>query len=106
MSKNQFGDKTGSIIGNVLAANDYLETLDMSWNMIRGSGAWLLAKGLKVGLNYAFISQFDEGLKLVESQINKIKNNDTYPGTPVAVLKFQLKTSNKLLMLNHHPPTA
>lgn len=49
LSKNQFGDRTGIILGSVLAANDYIEVLDMSWNMIRGPGAVTLAKGLKVG---------------------------------------------------------
>ena len=48
LSKNTFSDKTGVILGTVLAANDYLEILDISWNMIRGAGAWAIAKGLKV----------------------------------------------------------
>lgn len=52
LSKNAFGDKTGAMLGIILAANDYLEVLDLSWNMIRGAGAWAIAKGLKVGKTY------------------------------------------------------
>lgn len=50
LSKNSFSDKSGIALGPVLAANDYLEELDLSWNMIRGTGAVAMAKGLKVYL--------------------------------------------------------
>lgn len=48
MSRNDFTDRSGIAFGTLLAANDYLETLNLSWNIIRGAGATAIAKGLKV----------------------------------------------------------
>jgi len=50
LSKNSFGDHSGVVLGPILASNDHLETLDLSWNKIRTKGGISIAKGLKVRL--------------------------------------------------------
>ena len=50
LSHNEFGERGGVILGPALSTNVYLDTLDLSWNQIRGVGAVSIARGLKVSL--------------------------------------------------------
>lgn len=57
LSRNQFGDKGGQILGPAVSTNVYLDSLNLSWNQIRCSGAVAIAKGLKVIIHYSLCSE-------------------------------------------------
>ncbi|KAI8788802.1 hypothetical protein BgiBS90_011470, partial [Biomphalaria glabrata] len=48
ISDNQFSHMTGKHLGEALAQNETLETLDISWNQFREGGAACLMEGVKV----------------------------------------------------------
>lgn len=48
MSYNNISDAGAVYISEALAVNDYLKTLDLSWNMIRPQGAVSLFKAVQV----------------------------------------------------------
>ena len=48
LSKNQFSDKGGQILGPAVSTNVYLDSLNLSWNQIRRNGAIAIARGIKV----------------------------------------------------------
>uniref|UniRef100_A0A8C6YCL5 Leucine rich repeat containing 74A n=1 Tax=Naja naja TaxID=35670 RepID=A0A8C6YCL5_NAJNA len=48
LSYNEFAEKGGELFGQVLANNESLEILDLSWNHLRLKGATALSNSLKV----------------------------------------------------------
>uniref|UniRef100_A0A670YC31 Leucine rich repeat containing 74A n=1 Tax=Pseudonaja textilis TaxID=8673 RepID=A0A670YC31_PSETE len=48
LSYNEFAEKGGELFGQVLANNESLEILDLSWNHLRLKGAIALSNSLKV----------------------------------------------------------
>uniref|UniRef100_A0A8C2U7E5 Leucine rich repeat containing 74A n=1 Tax=Coturnix japonica TaxID=93934 RepID=A0A8C2U7E5_COTJA len=48
LSHNEFSEKGGHLLGQMLAVNTALEILDLSWNHLRRKGTMALGPGLKV----------------------------------------------------------
>ncbi|NXG59084.1 LR74A protein, partial [Hemiprocne comata] len=47
LSHNEFSEKGGQLLGQMLASNTILEILDLSWNHLRRKGTEALGKGLR-----------------------------------------------------------
>ncbi|CAF1217272.1 unnamed protein product [Rotaria magnacalcarata] len=47
LSHNFFGEDCGKVLGTYISGNDSLESIDLSWNNIRGRGAIDVANGIK-----------------------------------------------------------
>ncbi|NXD75708.1 LR74A protein, partial [Halcyon senegalensis] len=47
LSHNEFSDKGGQLLGQMLASNTTLEILDLSWNHLRKKGTVALGRGLR-----------------------------------------------------------
>ena len=48
LSHNHFGDIAGEVFGPAISENEYIKTLNLSWNKIRTPGGLAIAEGLEV----------------------------------------------------------
>ena len=51
IGNNNFGDKVGGAIADVIASNDTLQIMKASWNSIRNKGSIAIANAIKVVFN-------------------------------------------------------
>ena len=72
LSHNNFGEESGKILGQAIAENASIKTLNLSWNNIRRKGAIAIAKSLSVilDLNY-YICVFSLDLNIFNNYLFK-----------------------------------
>ncbi|XP_072193577.1 leucine-rich repeat-containing protein 74A [Excalfactoria chinensis] len=78
LSHNEFSEKGGQLLGQMLAVNTTLEILDLSWNHLRRKGTMALGTGLKVNaalkiLNLSWNSIGNEGAQALGEAL-KVNN--------------------------------
>ncbi|NWX19856.1 LR74A protein, partial [Aegotheles bennettii] len=84
LSHNEFSEKGGQLLGQMLASNTTLEILDLSWNYLRRKGTEALGRGLRV----------NDALKILNLSWNGIGNKGAL------ALGEALKVNNVLVHLD------
>ncbi|NXX15588.1 LR74A protein, partial [Podargus strigoides] len=84
LSHNEFSEKGGHLLGNMLASNTTLEILDLSWNYLRRTGTVALGTGLRG----------NDALKILNLSWNGIGNKGAL------ALGEALKVNNMLVHLD------
>ncbi|NXC14884.1 LR74A protein, partial [Corythaeola cristata] len=84
LSHNEFSEKGGQLLGQMLDSNTTLEILDLSWNQLRRKGTVALGKGLRV----------NDTLKILNLSWNGVGNEGAL------ALGEALKVNNMLVHLD------
>ncbi|NXU50790.1 LR74A protein, partial [Turnix velox] len=120
LSHNEFSEKGGQLLGQMLGTNTVLEILDLSWNRLWRKGTEALGKGLRVNdtlriLNLAWNSIGNEGaLALGDAlKVNKVlvhldisNNQITNEGAKKLCRGLAVNGNLKILKMSNNPLTV